>query len=48
MVRLGVARRGKKKTLLHTSTFDIDESALLVGVRLLTRVLLHWQVAPMT
>ena len=48
MVRLGVARQGKKKTLLHTSTFDIDESALLVGVRLLTRVLLHWQVAPLT
>ena len=48
MVRRGVARRGKKKTLLHTSKFDIDESALIVGVRLLTRVLLHWPVARMT
>ena len=48
MIRLGVARKGKKKTLLHTSTFDIDESALMVGVRLLTRVLLHWPVARMT
>ena len=48
MVRLGVARKGKKKTLLHTSKFDIDESALIVGVRLLTRVLLHWPVARMT
>ena len=44
MVRLGVGRKAKKNTLLHTSTFDIDESALLVGVRLLTRVLLHWPV----
>jgi len=48
MIRLGVARQGKKKTLLHTSRFDIDESALLVGVRLLTRVLSHWPVAPTT
>jgi amidohydrolase len=48
MVRLGVARKGKKKKLLHTSRFDIDESSLLVGVRLLTRVLLHWPVARTT
>ena len=48
MVRLGVAREGKKKTLLHTSRFDIDERALLVGVRLLTRVLSHWPVARTT
>ena len=48
MIRLGVARKGKKKTLLHTARFDIDESALLVGVRLLTRVLSHWPVARMT
>jgi hypothetical protein len=33
---------------LHTSRFDIDESALPVGVRLLTRVLLDWPVARMT
>jgi amidohydrolase len=42
MVRLGVRRRGKKLTPLHTSTFDIDEGALLIGARLLTKVLLHW------
>jgi amidohydrolase len=48
MVRLGVARKGKKKRLLHTSRFDIDERALLVGVRLLTRVLLDWPVARTT
>ena len=42
MIRLGVRRRGKKITPLHTSTFDIDENALLIGARLLARVLLHW------
>ena len=42
MIRLGVRRRGKKITLLHTSTFDIDENALLIGARLLARVLLNW------
>jgi amidohydrolase len=42
MIRLGVRRRGRKITLLHTSRFDIDESALLIGARLLARVLLHW------
>ena len=42
MIRLGVRRRGKKVTLLHTSTFDIDENALLIGARLLARVLLNW------
>ncbi|MGA7391715.1 MAG: amidohydrolase [Terrimicrobiaceae bacterium] len=42
MIRLGVGRRGKKVTPLHTSTFDIDEDALLIGARVFTRVLLHW------
>jgi amidohydrolase len=42
MIRLGVGRQGKKTTPLHTSTFDIEESALLVGARLMARVLLHW------
>jgi metal-dependent amidase/aminoacylase/carboxypeptidase family protein len=28
-------------TPLHTSTFDIDEKALLIGVRLMTRALLN-------
>lgn len=44
MIRLGVGRKGKKTTPLHTSTFDIEESALLVGARLLTKVLLRWPV----
>jgi amidohydrolase len=44
MIRLGVAREGKKVTPLHTSTFDIEESALLVGTRLITRALLEWPV----
>ena len=45
MIRLGVGRRGKTVTPLHTSTFDIDEDALLIGARLLTKVLLHWSRA---
>jgi amidohydrolase len=44
MIRLGVRVEGKKITPLHTSTFDIDENALLIGARLLTKVLLHWPV----
>ena len=35
MIRLGVRRRGKKITPLHTSTFDIDENALLLGAAFL-------------
>jgi hypothetical protein len=27
---------------LHTSGFDIDERALLIGARLLARILLRW------
>ncbi|MGA7216626.1 MAG: hypothetical protein WBX20_20670, partial [Terrimicrobiaceae bacterium] len=46
MIRLGVKRRGKKVTPLHTSTFDIDESALQIGARLLAKVLLHWPGFP--
>jgi amidohydrolase len=42
MIRLGVRPRGKGITPLHTSTFDIDEDALLIGARLLTKVLRHW------
>ena len=42
MVTLGVKSSGRKVTPLHTSTFDIDERALLIGARLLTRVLLEW------
>ena len=42
MIRLGVRRKRKKITPLHTSTFDIDENALLVGARLFAKVLLRW------
>jgi amidohydrolase len=44
MIRLGVRRKGKKITPLHTSTFDIDERSLVIGARLLGRVLVHWPV----
>jgi metal-dependent amidase/aminoacylase/carboxypeptidase family protein len=44
MIRLGVARKRKKITPLHTSTFDIDENALLVGSRLFVKVLMRWPV----
>jgi amidohydrolase len=42
MVSLGVRRPGTEVTALHTSGFDIDESALLIGARLLVRILLRW------
>jgi amidohydrolase len=42
MIRLGVRKRGEKITPLHTSTFDIDEDALLIGARFLSKVLLRW------
>jgi amidohydrolase len=46
MLTLGVKAVGGKITPLHTSTFDIDESALLVGARLLTASLLEWPKDP--
>ena len=42
MMLLGVKTPGRKITPLHTSTFNLDEKALGVGVRLLTRILLEW------
>ena len=42
MIRLGVRRKGKKITPLHTSTFDMDENSLVIGARFLARVLLRW------
>jgi amidohydrolase len=41
MMLLGVKSPGKKVTPLHTSTFDLDEKALAIGVRLLTHALLN-------
>jgi amidohydrolase len=41
MMRLGVAGPDKKTRPLHTPTFDIEESALLIGARLLLRSFLR-------
>ncbi len=40
MMFLGVKSRRKKITLLHTSTFDLDEQALLLGSRVFAQILL--------
>ncbi len=45
MMLLGVKSPRKKVTPLHTSTFNLDERALLLGVRLFTRIILEWPVA---
>jgi amidohydrolase len=42
MVSLGVKCSAREVTPLHTSVFDIDERALLIGARLLARILLRW------
>ncbi len=42
MMLLGVKSPGKKITPLHTSTFNLDEKALSVGVRLVGKILLDW------
>ena len=42
MMLVGVKSPRKRITPLHTSTFDLDEKALLLGVRLFTRILLEW------
>jgi amidohydrolase len=42
MMRLGVRRKRRKITPLHTPTFDIDEDALVIGARLLARILHQW------
>jgi amidohydrolase len=44
MTALGVGSRADKVTPLHTPAFDIDERALVLGARLLARVLLAWPV----
>jgi amidohydrolase len=44
MMLLGVKSPRKKITPLHTSTFNLDEKALLLGVRLFTQILLEWPV----
>jgi amidohydrolase len=42
MMLLGTKSPGKKITPLHTSTFNLDEKALLLGVKLFSRILLEW------
>jgi len=42
MMSLGVKSPRQKVTPLHTSTFNLDEKALLLGVRLFTKILLQW------
>jgi amidohydrolase len=46
MLTLGVKKVGAKITPLHTSTFDIDENALLIGASLFTSALLEWPKDP--
>jgi amidohydrolase len=47
MIGLGAKGVDRKVTPLHTATFDIDESALLIGARLFAAVLLEWPKKPM-
>jgi amidohydrolase len=42
MMLLGVKSPRKKITPLHTPTFNLDEQALLLGVRLYAKILLEW------
>ncbi|MFB3105980.1 MAG: M20/M25/M40 family metallo-hydrolase, partial [Pseudomonadales bacterium] len=42
MFRLGTRSPGQEMTALHTPTFDIDESAIAVGVRLLAQAAIAW------
>ncbi len=42
MFRLGTRSPGQETTGLHTPTFDIDESAIAVGVRLLAQAAIAW------
>jgi IAA-amino acid hydrolase len=41
MFRLGVAREGVPVTPLHTPRFDVDESALAIGARILAGAVVH-------
>jgi amidohydrolase len=42
MIGLGAKGADRKITPLHTATFDIDESALMIGARLFAATLLEW------
>ncbi len=43
MMNLGVRSPGQSVRPLHTSTFDLDERALLLGAQILARVVLLWE-----
>jgi metal-dependent amidase/aminoacylase/carboxypeptidase family protein len=43
MARLGVGKKGKAITPLHTPTFDINEDALMLGALFLVRALFEWK-----
>ncbi len=47
MIGLGAKGADRKITPLHTATFDIDETALLIGAQLFAAVLLEWPKRPM-
>ncbi len=44
MMLIGVKSPRTKTTPLHTSTFNLDEKALVLGVRLFTWILLDWPI----
>jgi amidohydrolase len=46
MIGLGAKGPDRKITPLHTATFDIDETALLIGARLFAAILLEWPKKP--
>ena len=46
MIGLGAKAADRKVTPLHTATFDIDETALLIGARLFAAMLLEWPKNP--
>ena len=46
MIGLGTKGADRKITPLHTATFEIDETALLIGARLFAAILLEWPKKP--
>jgi metal-dependent amidase/aminoacylase/carboxypeptidase family protein len=42
MFRLGAAGENGEWTGLHTPTFDIDESCLAIGAKILARAVIQW------
>ncbi len=42
MFRLGTCAPGKEMTPLHTSTFDVDEAAIAVGVKTIVHTAIEW------